>query len=507
MIKELKWDDQWMGYDDDETFAMKLGVANDLCMGGSMVWSIDFDPKILEWSPAPANETFDPVQARKDGFFTAEQGDAVVLVSNAVKIPSLGKYRYQYNLYGVRKGQTFNKDSNSIDDGINGPLDPTLVGSSTVDPVVSDSLPASPHLQPRPKFQGFTYRGLICNFDPIDTDDSLYASSMTCTSALAGAEGLTVTVPCVLNISPVTPILMGLCKLGYCSSLDSVCYLPSESSLNPRAGGNTPGASRFISLRDVSVQWFLNLAKSRPGKISLFYTQKNVFIPGQEGLSEVAKEAAKSVHVLITIWEMWPNSDLNPAVIPFDSFYSIDLGKLGASILADIAWKGDPDEPIPWDSPQYIWFRVMSAAYAFLAVGRDALVVTETPGSPKMSSIFWYVEWLVLTGAGEGYVDRDGTKWVNKFIRRVIATNLDRTEWWVLWDLDGSDIMKDGRISYRNAYRLLTPPFSDIGPRDWNFEGSCIFNPVQLPGEGCDRIHNPERTIYNGQVYYQDFFG
>lgn len=42
-VKQITWDDQWIGYDDDETFAAKVRTANSLCMGGTMIWSIDFD--------------------------------------------------------------------------------------------------------------------------------------------------------------------------------------------------------------------------------------------------------------------------------------------------------------------------------------------------------------------------------------------------------------------------------------------------------------------------------
>jgi chitinase len=42
MMKQLTWDDQWIGYDDDETFAAKKAWANSRCFGGTMVWSIDF---------------------------------------------------------------------------------------------------------------------------------------------------------------------------------------------------------------------------------------------------------------------------------------------------------------------------------------------------------------------------------------------------------------------------------------------------------------------------------
>ncbi|KAL3428232.1 hypothetical protein PVAG01_01741 [Phlyctema vagabunda] len=42
MMKQLTWDDQWIGYDDDETLAAKKEFADSLCFGGTMVWSIDF---------------------------------------------------------------------------------------------------------------------------------------------------------------------------------------------------------------------------------------------------------------------------------------------------------------------------------------------------------------------------------------------------------------------------------------------------------------------------------
>jgi chitinase len=42
MMKQITWDDQWIGYDDDETFAAKKAWADSKCFGGTMVWSIDF---------------------------------------------------------------------------------------------------------------------------------------------------------------------------------------------------------------------------------------------------------------------------------------------------------------------------------------------------------------------------------------------------------------------------------------------------------------------------------
>lgn len=41
MMKQLTWSDQWVGYDDLETIAMKKQWANAHCFGGTMIWSID----------------------------------------------------------------------------------------------------------------------------------------------------------------------------------------------------------------------------------------------------------------------------------------------------------------------------------------------------------------------------------------------------------------------------------------------------------------------------------
>lgn len=43
-VKYMSWDsDQWVSYDDDETFKMKMDYANGLCLGGTMVWALDLD--------------------------------------------------------------------------------------------------------------------------------------------------------------------------------------------------------------------------------------------------------------------------------------------------------------------------------------------------------------------------------------------------------------------------------------------------------------------------------
>jgi hypothetical protein len=41
-MKSVQWADQWMGYDDEETFAKKKEWANDYCFGGTMLWAVDY---------------------------------------------------------------------------------------------------------------------------------------------------------------------------------------------------------------------------------------------------------------------------------------------------------------------------------------------------------------------------------------------------------------------------------------------------------------------------------
>ncbi|KAH6638816.1 glycoside hydrolase superfamily, partial [Boeremia exigua] len=42
MMMELKWGNQWIGYDNLDTIAMKKTWASQHCFGGTMIWSVDF---------------------------------------------------------------------------------------------------------------------------------------------------------------------------------------------------------------------------------------------------------------------------------------------------------------------------------------------------------------------------------------------------------------------------------------------------------------------------------
>jgi chitinase len=43
MVKQITWDDQWIGYDDRDTIAMKMKWGDEHCLGGTAIWSTDFD--------------------------------------------------------------------------------------------------------------------------------------------------------------------------------------------------------------------------------------------------------------------------------------------------------------------------------------------------------------------------------------------------------------------------------------------------------------------------------
>ena len=34
---------QWVSYDDEKTFEIKMNYANERCLGGTMIWSVDQD--------------------------------------------------------------------------------------------------------------------------------------------------------------------------------------------------------------------------------------------------------------------------------------------------------------------------------------------------------------------------------------------------------------------------------------------------------------------------------
>ncbi|KAK1751034.1 hypothetical protein QBC47DRAFT_417470 [Echria macrotheca] len=60
MMKEVVWDDQWIGYDDEGTVGMKKAFANKLGFGGTMAWSVDFYTSVSERPPVSTDGSCGP---------------------------------------------------------------------------------------------------------------------------------------------------------------------------------------------------------------------------------------------------------------------------------------------------------------------------------------------------------------------------------------------------------------------------------------------------------------
>ena len=43
MMKQITWDNQWIGYDDEDTIKAKTNFASSRCFGGTMFWSVDLE--------------------------------------------------------------------------------------------------------------------------------------------------------------------------------------------------------------------------------------------------------------------------------------------------------------------------------------------------------------------------------------------------------------------------------------------------------------------------------
>ncbi|RDW81627.1 uncharacterized protein DSM5745_05184 [Aspergillus mulundensis] len=49
-VQVLAWDDQWVTYDDEKTFRLKIDFARDFCLGGVMVWAVSHDTSSGKYS-------------------------------------------------------------------------------------------------------------------------------------------------------------------------------------------------------------------------------------------------------------------------------------------------------------------------------------------------------------------------------------------------------------------------------------------------------------------------
>ena len=61
MMVQITWDDQWVGYDNDDTIAKKISYASSRCFGGTMAWAVDLSIDMGGDSPSkshPSGQTF-----------------------------------------------------------------------------------------------------------------------------------------------------------------------------------------------------------------------------------------------------------------------------------------------------------------------------------------------------------------------------------------------------------------------------------------------------------------
>ncbi|KAF9480694.1 hypothetical protein BDN70DRAFT_992496 [Pholiota conissans] len=69
-VKYVVWDsNQWVSYDDQDSFALKMNYANDHCIGGTMIWSVDQD----DTSYTAMKDLYPGITALAGG--TVESGD------------------------------------------------------------------------------------------------------------------------------------------------------------------------------------------------------------------------------------------------------------------------------------------------------------------------------------------------------------------------------------------------------------------------------------------------
>ncbi|KAF3275176.1 hypothetical protein TWF970_006898 [Orbilia oligospora] len=516
MIKELKWDDQWMGYDDDETIAMKLGVANDLCLGGSMVWSVDFDARIADQGapptvPQPGSPP--PLFIPGSNLNIVTQGDSFVVVAAGSQLGSATTRQYQWRYYGVREGQTV--DYSFLFEQNNSPISVSKALSAGFD-IGSDKPPTA-----------VTYHrvfGRRCSYDPntgpggslecwgegSSGPSATSAPSQTVTSA---APSATATIQCS---KPSASAMFCAPQNRNCGRIYSVCDMP-QPDVAPRGLPNIPPIPPIpdpsfpghiigqmgrvpLMLRYISVAWMMD--RIRPGvnygnHVQLFYTRPLVAIFGRRGLSGIAQTVAshRGGNGWLTIWDGWYSDDFPNTNDPYINYY--DLSPFG--YLRDVRIT-DPRPVLPQDfyeaSDQYYYFSLMSAAYAMSARG-TVIVLTDDPRRITMTGIWGNVEFRILSN--QGWTDRYGNTVRNPNVDLIIATNEEETVTYIIFD-------RHDPSTTPNSPKPWGGPLPDVNGRTKR----------QLCGAACqpDGIlrwpvarSDPERFSYGGRPYWFDFFG
>lgn len=317
MIKELKWDDQWIGYDDEETINMKLGVANDLCLGGSMVWSVDFDARIADrGAPPPLLQPGDPPGQRFElGSIPniVTKGDAFVIVAAGSQLGSALTRQFQWRYYGVRSGQVV--DYSFLFEQENNPISVSKALSANFD-IAADQLPngVSQHrvfgrrCQYNPNGGG-PGGALECWGNGAGSNAVPPSSSVTSDAPVTSAtSNPNATIRCA---KPTSPISFCAPQNRNCGRVYSVCDMP-QPDVEPRGLPNMPvippvpdpsmpgwfleGMGRApLMLRYISVSWMISRIRQElnyGNHVQLFYTRALVNPFGTRGLSGIAQNIA-----------------------------------------------------------------------------------------------------------------------------------------------------------------------------------------------------------------------
>ncbi|KAI0552393.1 hypothetical protein F4679DRAFT_535452 [Xylaria curta] len=87
MMKYLVWSDQWIGYDDLDTIAMKKTWASSHCFGGTVIWSIDLYSGAGSGNTPDGqgnSSTSDPGGSGGNSGGTGEGGDSIVYIDPSI---------------------------------------------------------------------------------------------------------------------------------------------------------------------------------------------------------------------------------------------------------------------------------------------------------------------------------------------------------------------------------------------------------------------------------------
>jgi chitinase len=90
MVKYFTYSgDSWVGYDDKETYAMKEAFANDRCIGGIIIWSVDFDAETGGGDPGNTHRSPESATVIPISHTTVPRG-ATLTVNSGVAIDVVG---------------------------------------------------------------------------------------------------------------------------------------------------------------------------------------------------------------------------------------------------------------------------------------------------------------------------------------------------------------------------------------------------------------------------------